>query len=78
MGDYLADSVGCGRVGTGGAGADGCCGRGCLNSLDQTGHPKIAHRILELLAIYVTFELFGVFLNPGSPIVLDFVISPPG
>jgi len=57
-----------GRSGVGGGG-------GGLNAFHQPRHPKVAHGILELLAIHVTFELFGVLLNTSSPVILDLVIS---
>ena len=49
--------------------------RGGLNALHQPRHPKIAHGILELLAIHVTFELLGLLLDTGSPIILYLIIG---
>jgi len=46
-----------------------------LNTLHQPRHPEVTHGVLELLAVHVTFELLGVLLDPGSPIVLDLVVG---
>lgn len=59
----------------GGGGGGGGGGSSGLNPLNQPWHPKIAHGVLELLAVNVTFELLGMFLDSGSPIVLDLIIS---
>lgn len=74
------------RVGRGGDGAgdrrrrrcSGGGGGGCggLDSLDQSRHPEVAHGVLELLAVDVTFELLGVFLHASPPVVFDFVVGP--
>lgn len=56
-----------------GGGGGGCGG---LDSLDQSRHPEVAHGVLELLAVDVTFELLGVFLHASPPVVFDFVVGP--
>lgn len=60
--------------GTGSGGGGGGGGGGGLNSLDQPWHPEIAHGVFELLTVHVTFELLGMFLDSGSPVVFDLVI----
>ena len=55
------------RGGGGGSVGDG---RGRLDALDESGHPEVPHRVLELLAVYVAFELLRVLLDPRSPGVL--------
>lgn len=63
----------------GGSGDVGGCGvgGGGLNPLDEPRHPQVAHGVLELLAVHVTFQLLGVLLDPGSPVVLDLVVRSP-
>lgn len=71
-----------GRGGDGGGdrrrscGGGGGGGGGGLDSFDQSWHPEVAHGVLELLAVDVTFELLGVFLHASPPVVFDFVVSP--
>lgn len=69
------------RVGDGGGdrrscGGGGGGGGGSLDSFDQSRHPEVAHGVLELLAVDVTFELLGVFLHASPPVVFDFVVGP--
>ena len=47
-----------------------------MDALDEAGHPEVAHGVLELLAVDVTFELLGVLLDAGSPVVFDLVVRP--
>lgn len=63
----------------GGGGDVGSCGvGGCgLNPLDEPRHPQVAHRVFELLAVHITFQLLSVLLDPGSPVVLDLVVRSP-
>ena len=49
--------------------------RRCLNAFHEPWHPKVTHGVLELLAIHVTFELLGMLLDTGSPIVLYLVVG---
>ena len=75
--DIIATGFGChtkGGVSACGDSSAGSTTSGSLNSLDQSRHPKVAHGVLKLLAIHVTFELFGMFLNSRPPIVLDLVV----
>lgn len=62
-----------GDGGISGGGGGGCGG---LNSFDQPRHPEIPHGVLELLAVDITFELLGVLLDTGPPIVFDLIVSP--
>lgn len=52
--------------------------RRCLNSLEQLRYPNVAHRVFELFAVDVAFQLFGLLLDPGPPIVLDLIIGSSG
>lgn len=65
-----------GACGDGGdvGGGGGSGGVGGLNPLYKPWHPKVAHGVLELLAVDVTFELLGMLLNPCSPIILYFIV----
>ena len=60
-------------VGNGGGGRGGS---GSLNSLDEPRNPKVTHGVLELLAVDITFKLFGVLLNPSSPVIFDLIVCP--
>lgn len=54
--------------------AAGSCG-GCSDLLHQSGHPKMAHGVFELLAVYVTFQLLGLLLDPCSPVILYLIVG---
>lgn len=44
------------------------------DSFGQTGHPKVAHGVFELLTVDVAFQLLGLLLDPRSPVVLYLVV----
>ena len=70
-------SVGVCIVGRGGSG-NGCGGgggSGGLNAFHEPWHPNVTHGVLELLAIHVAFELLGMLLDTGSPIVLYLIVG---
>lgn len=74
------NSSGGGGGGGGGGGRQrrgGGGGGGGLDPLEQSRHPEVAHGVLELLAVDVTFELLGVLLHTRSPVVLDLVVGSP-
>ena len=42
--------------------------------LKQSRHPETPNKFLKLSAVSVNFQMSCLFLNPSSPIVLDFIV----